>query len=91
MTKENQKPTESAVMTAMAQFLSDIWFEDEIRDQPEHLCEIFEAILVTEVGDYKDLRIKMINCIKTVSKLVEALEPFSDIEIKNAYEKMLAA
>lgn len=87
---ENEKTTETAVMTAMAQFLSDIWFEEEIRDQAEHMCEIFEAILVTEVGDYQDLRIKMINCIRTINKLVEVLEPFSDIEIKNAYEKMLA-
>ncbi|MCP2026256.1 hypothetical protein L1276_001400 [Flavobacterium sp. HSC-32F16] len=89
MQKENEKTTETAVMTAMAKFLSEIWFEEEIREQPEHMCEIFEAILVTQVGDYMDLRIKMINCIRTINKLAEALEPFSDLEIKKAYQKML--
>jgi hypothetical protein len=89
--RENEETTETAVMTAMAKFLSEIWFEEEIREQPEHMCEIFEAILVTQVGDYMDLRIKMINCIRTINKLAEALEPFSDMEIKKAYQKMLNA
>lgn len=91
MTKENEKTTETAVMTAMAQFLSDIWFEDEIRDQPEQMAQIFDAILVTEVGDYQDLRIKMINCSNTIKTLVKVLEPFSDQEIRKAYQKMLPA
>ncbi|MDA6068117.1 hypothetical protein NJT12_00670 [Flavobacterium sp. AC] len=78
-------------MTAMAKFLSDIWFVDEIRDQPEQLAEIFDAILVTETGDYQDLRIKMISCIRTIKTLVQALEPFSDTEIKKAYQKMMNA
>ncbi|MFH6956242.1 hypothetical protein ACHRV1_02465 [Flavobacterium aquidurense] len=91
MTKENEKTSETAVMTAMAKFLSDIWFVDEIRDQPEHLAEIFDAILVTETGDHQDLRIKMISCIRTIKTLVKALEPFSDIEIKTAYQKMMNA
>ncbi|KUJ61163.1 hypothetical protein AR687_14635 [Flavobacteriaceae bacterium CRH] len=91
MTKENEKTSELDVMRAMAKFLSDLWFEDEIRDQPEQLSEIFDAILVTEVGDYQHLRIKMINCIKTSKMLVKALEPFSDIEIKTACTTIINA
>ena len=63
MTEENQKPTEAAVMTAMAKFFSDLWFVDDFREQPEYLSEIFETILLTKMGDDQDLRVRMINSI----------------------------
>lgn len=91
MQTENEKTPETAVMTAMAKFLSDLWFEDDFRDQPEHLTEIFETILLTEMGDYQDHRIKMMNCIKTSKMLANALGPFSDLEIKNACTRIMNA
>jgi hypothetical protein len=91
MQKENEKTVEPDVMIAMAKFLSDIWFEVEVRKQPDDMSEIFDAILASEVGDYLDLRVKMINCIRTVKTLAKALEPFSDMEIKKAYQKALSA
>ena len=36
MTKENEKTSEKAVMTAMAQFLSNLWFEEDFREQPDY-------------------------------------------------------
>lgn len=91
MTEENQKPTEAAVMTAMAKFFSDLWFVDDFREQPEYLSEIFETILLTKMGDDQDLRVRMINSIRTSKILAETLGSFSDKEINNAYEKMIKA
>ena len=91
MTEENQKPTQQDVLPAVAQFLSFLWMEGEFREQPEYLSEIFEAILETEIGDNQDLRTKMMNCIKTSKMLAKALEPFSDLQIKEACGKILNA
>ena len=70
-------------------FLLDIWFEDDFRDQPEHLSEIFETILLTEMGDHLDLRIKMISSIRTSKLLTETIGSFSDMEINNACKKIM--
>jgi len=91
MTKENEKTSEPDVMRAMAKFLSDLWFEDDFRDQPEHLSEIFETILLTEMGDDQDLRIKMVSSIRTSKLLANVLGPFSDMEISNACKKIMNA
>lgn len=91
MQKENEKTSEPDVMRAMAKFLSDLWFEDDFRDQPEHLSEIFETILLTEMGDQQDLRIKMISSIRTSKLLAETIGSFSDLEINNACKKIMNA
>jgi hypothetical protein len=91
MTKENEKTSEPDVITAMAKFLSDLWFEDDFRDQPEHLSEIFETILLTEMGDDQDLRIKMVSSIRTSKLLANAIGSFSDTEINNACKKIMNA
>lgn len=91
MTKENEKTKEMAVMTAMAKFLSDLWFVDDFRDHHEYLSEIFETILLTEMGDDQDLRIRMINSIRTSKMLAETLGSFSDTEINNACRKIMNA
>jgi hypothetical protein len=91
MQTENEKTSESAVVTAMAKFLSDLWFEDDFRDQPEYLSEIFETILLTEMGDDLDLRIRMVSSIRTSKLLANALGPFTDKEINNACKKIMNA
>jgi hypothetical protein len=91
MTRENEKTSEPDVITAMAKFLSDLWFEDDFRDQPEHLSEIFETILLTEMGDDQDLRIKMVSSIRTSKLLANAIGSFSDMEINNACKKIMNA
>ncbi|PBJ12863.1 hypothetical protein [Flavobacterium sp. ACN6] len=90
MQTENEKTTETAVMTAMAKFLSDLWFVDDFREQPEYLSEIFETILLTEMGDDQDLRIKMINSIRTSKMLAKAVGSFSDKQIETACNKIIA-
>ena len=84
MAKANQKPTHHDVMPSVANFLSDLWFEGEFREQPEQLSEILDAILQTEIGNNPDLRIKMMNCIRTSKMLNKALKPFSDKQIEKA-------
>lgn len=91
MTRENEKPSEQAVMTAMAKFLSELWDEEDFRDQPEHLSEIFETILVNEIGDDLDLRIKMVSFIRTSKLLANTLGSFTDMEINNACQKIMNA
>lgn len=91
MTKENEKTSEQAVMTAMAKFLLELWYEEDFRDQPEHLSEIFETILVNEMGDDQDLRIKMVSSIRTSKLLANTLGSFTDMEINNACKKIMNA
>lgn len=91
MQKENQKTVEPDVITAMAKFLSDLWFVEDFRDQPEHLSEIFETILLNEMGDDQDLRIKMVSSIRTSKLLANALGSFTDTEINNACKKIMNA
>lgn len=91
MQTENEKTPEPDVIRAMAKFLSDLWFEDDFRDQPEHLYEIFETILLTEIGDDQDLRIKMVSSIRTSKLLAETIGSFSDTEINNACKKIMNA
>ncbi|SFC50388.1 hypothetical protein [Flavobacterium phragmitis] len=89
--RENQKPTHHDVMPSMAKFLSDLWFEGDFREQPHYLSEIFKRILETDLGDDKDLRSKMMECIKTSEMLAETLEPFSDKQIQKACNKIITA
>ncbi|WP_337967807.1 hypothetical protein [uncultured Flavobacterium sp.] len=91
MTKENEKTLEPDVMRAMAEFLSNLWYEEDFRDQPEYLSEIFETILLTEMGDDLDLRIRMVSSIRTSKLLANALGPFTDTEINNACKKIMNA
>lgn len=91
MQKENQKPTHHDVMPSVANFLSDLWFEGDFREQPNHLVEIFKMILESELGNDLELRTKMLRCIRTSKKLAETLEPFSDKQIQKACSKFLAA
>jgi hypothetical protein len=88
MQRENQKPTHQDVMPSMAKFLSDLWFEGEFREQPDHLTEIFKIFLETEMGNNLDLRTKMLSCIKTSTMLAKTLEPFSDKQIEKACRKI---
>ncbi|MEO8255575.1 MAG: hypothetical protein ABI850_06585 [Flavobacterium sp.] len=91
MTKENQNTSHDDVMPSVANFLSDLWFEGEFKNQPEYLSEIFDIILETEMGDNLELRTKMMGCIKTSRMLAKTLEPFSDSQIEIACNKVINA
>ena len=83
-TENKTAANQDTVMQSLSKFLSDLVFEDEFRNQPEYLTEIFEYILETEIGNDLSLRTKMMSCIKTSKMLAKTLEPFSDEEIEKA-------
>ncbi|MEP6931740.1 MAG: hypothetical protein ABI850_17080 [Flavobacterium sp.] len=84
MTKENQKTSHHDVMPSVANFVSDVWFEGEFKEQPMYLQEIFELLLDSEHGDDLDLRQKMLSCLRTSRNLAETLSPFTDKQIQKA-------
>jgi hypothetical protein len=88
MSKENQKPSQNDVMPSVANFLSDLWFEGDFKDQPQYLQEIFELVLETENGNNLDLRLKMLSCLKTSRQLASTLSPFSDWQIQQACDNL---
>lgn len=89
MQKENVKTSHKDVMPSVASFLSDLWFVGEFRDQPEYLLEIFELILESDIANDKDIRVKMLSCIRTSRKLAKTLAPFSDMQIEKACNKVI--
>ncbi|RZJ49260.1 MAG: hypothetical protein EOO44_18590 [Flavobacterium sp.] len=90
MSQENQK-TQQEVMPSVANFLSDVWFEGEFKNQPLYLQEIFELVLETETGNNLNLRLKMLSCLRTSRNLARTLAPFSNTQIVNACNIMAAA
>ncbi|WP_264535539.1 hypothetical protein [Flavobacterium sp. N1736] len=91
MTRENEKTSEPDVMRAMAKFLLALWYEEDFREQPENLSEIFETILLTDMGDDQYLRIKMVSSIRISKLLTNLLGSFSDREINIACKKIMNA
>lgn len=90
MSKENQK-TQHDVMPSVANFLSELCFEGDFKNQPFYLQEIFELILETESGNNLDLRLKMLSCLRTSRILAATLSPFSDWQIQNACNTIIVA
>lgn len=88
MQRENQKATQDEVLPSVANFLSNLWFEGEFREQPDYLTEIFQVILENEIGNNLDLRTKMMGCIRTSKMLAKTLEPFSDKQIQKACSEL---
>ncbi|RUT69401.1 hypothetical protein D0817_16315 [Flavobacterium cupreum] len=84
MTKENQKASHLDVMPSVANFVSDVCFEGDFKEQPLYLQEIFELLLDTEYGNNLELRQKMLSCLRTSRSLAETLSPFSDEDIQKA-------
>ena len=91
MLKENQKTSHQDVMPSVANFVSDLWFEGDFKEQPLYLQEIFELMLTTEFGDDRDLRLKMLSCLRTSRNLAETLSAFSDKQILKACSNVVVA
>ena len=85
MTRENQKAVDHDVLPSVVNFLSNVWFEGEFKEQPLYLQEIFELVLDTEYGNDLQLRQKMLSCLRTSRNLAETLSPFTDKQIQKAF------
>ena len=88
-TENENNESQNKILESLSKFVSDICFDGEFRNHPEHLTEIFEYLLETESGNSLPLRIKMLSCIRTSKMLAKTLEPFSDQEIEKACIQML--
>ncbi|MBS7254176.1 hypothetical protein [Flavobacterium branchiicola] len=88
MQKENQKPSQNDVMPSVANFLSNLCFEGNFKEQPQYLQEIFELVLETESGNNLELRLKMLSCLQTSRHLASTLSPFSDRQIQLACDNL---
>jgi hypothetical protein len=84
MTREDQKTSHHDVMPSVANFVSDLCFEGNFKEQPLYLQEIFELLLDTEYGNNQDLRQKMLSCLRTSRNLAETLSPFTGRQIEKA-------
>ncbi len=88
-TENESNANEKKVIESIARLVSDIGFDGEFRNHPEYLTEIFEYLLESESGNSRELRLKMLSCIRTAKMLTKALEPFSDEEIQKACVQMV--
>ncbi|TDW46506.1 hypothetical protein EV144_106178 [Flavobacterium sp. 270] len=78
MTRENQPTSNDDVMPSVANFISNLNFEVNLKELPIYLQEIFELLLDTEYGNDLDLRRKMLSCLRTSRYVAETLSPFTD-------------
>ena len=88
-TENESNESQKKVIESVARWVSDIGFDGEFKNHPEYLTEIFEHLLETESGNSRELRLKMLSCIRTSKMLSKALEPFSDEEIQKACVQMI--
>ncbi|WP_369013371.1 hypothetical protein [Flavobacterium anhuiense] len=90
-TENENNASQKKVIESIARLVSDIGFDGEFRNHPEYLTEIFEYLLEAESGNSRELRLKMLSCIRTSKMLAKALESFSDEEIQKACVQMTKA
>ena len=88
-TENESNANQKKVIESVARWVSDICFDGEFKNHPEYLTEIFEYLLEAEFGNSRELRLKMLSCIRTSKMLAKALEPFSDEEIQKACVQMI--
>jgi len=88
-TENESNASQKNPIESIARLVSDINFDGEFRNHPEYLREIFEYLLEAESGNSRDLRLKMLSCIRTSKMLAKALEPYSDEEIQKACVQMV--
>ncbi|WDF63635.1 hypothetical protein [Flavobacterium sp. KACC 22763] len=90
-TENENNASQNKIIESVARLVSDLCFDGEFKNHPEYLNEIFEYLLETESGNSRELRIKMLSCIRISKMLAKALEPFSDEDIQKACVKMIKA
>jgi len=90
-TENENNATQNKIIESVARLVSDLCFDGEFKNHPEYLSEIFEYLLEAEPGNSRELRIKMLSCIRTSKMMAKALESFSDEDIQKACVKMIKA
>ena len=76
------------VIPAIANFIGEAYFQEDIQDLPNDMLEIFELFLETEQANSQPIRIKMLRCLKTARTLDKTLSVFSKEQVIEACEKL---
>lgn len=84
MRNQETKTSHTDVFPAIAKFIGDAYFEEEIQDLPNDVQQIWELFLETEEANNLDKRLKMLRSLKTIRSLAKCLEPFSKKEVELA-------
>jgi hypothetical protein len=87
MTKEKLSKSHLDVIPAVANFIGEAFFQEDIQDLPTDLLEIFELFLETEQANSQPIRVKMLRCLKTARTLDKTLQPFTKEQVEQACQK----
>lgn len=77
------------VMPAVARFIRESFFQEEIQRLPEDVQEMMECLLETEFSNDLDFRIRMMRVLNTVRCFAGALEPFTEEQVRQACNQIL--
>ncbi len=79
-----QKKT--TLLLALANFLSSDLLQEEIKNLPHELQEIFDLLLDTDYGNCLATRRKMLRIKELTTTFAKTLAPFSEQEIQDSCE-----
>lgn len=88
MLKGKSKTSTSDVIPAIANFIGEAYFQEDIQDLPNDMLEIFELFLETEQANCQLIRSKMLRCLKTARTLDKTLAVFTKEQVIEACEKL---
>jgi hypothetical protein len=76
-----------SVITAVTDFLSSDFLQEEIQTLPNDLQEIFDLVLDTDAGNCLQTRRKMLRIKELAVKFAKTLAPFSENDIEESSKK----
>jgi hypothetical protein len=76
-----------SVITAVTDFLSSDFLQEEIQTLPNDLQEIFDLVLDTDAGNCLQTRRKMLRIKELAVKFARTLAPFSENDIEESSKK----
>ena len=88
MDKAKTTNSHQDVIPAVANFIGEAFFQEDIQDLPTDLLEIFELFLETEQANSQTIRVKMLRCLKTARTLDKTLQPFTKEQVEQACQKL---
>ena len=88
MLKGKLKTSNLDVIPAIANFIGEAYFQEDIQDLPIDMLEIFELFLETEQANSQIIRAKMLRCLKTARTLDKTLSIFTKKQVIEACEKL---
>ena len=88
MPKGKSKTSNLDVIPAIANFIGEASFQEDIQDLPIDILEIFELFLETKQANCQLIRNKMLRCLKTTRTLDKTLAIFTKEQVIEACKKL---